>query len=79
MSLPSNFRSDYLFNTQIEPIEDADLILMVGVNTRTETPVLNSRILKSINNKKQKIYSIGSPADLTFPYEHLGPTAGVLD
>ena len=33
--LPNNFRSDYLFNSQIEQIEDADIILLVGVNPRT--------------------------------------------
>ena len=49
INLDNNFRSDYLFNSQIESIEDADLILLVGVNPRTEAPVLNSRILKAIN------------------------------
>lgn len=35
LSIPNNFRSDYLFNSQIECIEDADVILLVGVNPRT--------------------------------------------
>lgn len=35
LTLPNSFRSDYLFNSQIECIEDADAILLVGVNPRT--------------------------------------------
>mgnify|MGYP003353892821 CR=1 FL=1 len=59
-------------------IEDADIILLVGVNPRTEAPVLNSRILKAINKKKAKVLSVGTPADLTYPYTHLGNTASTL-
>lgn len=79
LQLPSNFRSDYLFNSQIEQIEDADAILLVGVNPRTEAPVLNSRILKAVNKNKTKVYVVGSAADLTYPYEHLGSNANVLE
>lgn len=77
LNLPNNFRSDYLFNSQIETITDADLILLVGVNPRTEAPVLNSRILKAVS-KKTKILSVGTPADLTYPYTHLGNSAATL-
>jgi NADH dehydrogenase/NADH:ubiquinone oxidoreductase subunit G len=59
-------------------IEDADVILLVGVNPRTEAPVLNSRILKAINKKKARVLSIGTPADLTYSYAHLGNTASTL-
>lgn len=79
LELPANFRTDYLFNSQIEQLEEADAILLVGVNPRTDAPVLNSRILKSINKNKVKVYSVGSAADLTYPYEHLGSNANTLD
>ena len=78
LRLPSNYRSDYLFNSQIECIEDADAILLVGVNPRTESPVLNSRILKAVNKHKAKVYCIGTPADLTYSYTHLGNSAATL-
>lgn len=78
LNLPNHFRSDFLFNSQIEMVEDADLILLVGVNPRTEAPLLNARILKSINNKKTKVLSVGSAADLTYPYTHLGNSASIL-
>lgn len=67
-----------MFNSQIESIEDADLILLVGVNPRTEAPVLNARILKTVNKKRAKIFNIGTPADLTYGYTHLGSNATVL-
>ena len=41
-----NLRSEYLFNSKIAGIEDADYILMVGCNIRTEAPVINARIRK---------------------------------
>jgi NADH dehydrogenase/NADH:ubiquinone oxidoreductase subunit G len=59
-------------------IEDADVILLVGVNPRTEAPVLNSRILKSINKRKIKVFNIGTPSDLTYAYTHLGVSATTL-
>ena len=78
LSVPNHFRSDFLFNSQVEMIEDADVILLVGVNPRTEAPVLNSRILKAINKKKTKILNVGTPADLTYAYTHLGNSATTL-
>jgi len=59
-------------------IEDADLILLVGVNPRSEAPVLNARILKTFNKKTAKIFNIGTPNDLSYPYTHLGNTARTL-
>lgn len=79
LSLPNNFRTDYIFNSQIETIEESDLILLVGVNPRTEAPVLNSRILKAVSKKGAKVYTIGTPNDLTYEYEHLGNTAKVIN
>jgi len=79
LSVGNNFRTDYIFNSQIESIEDSDLILLVGVNPRTEAPVLNSRILKAVSKKRSKVYTIGTPSDLTYEYEHLGNTAKTIN
>ena len=40
---------------------------------------MNSRILKSINKKKAQVVCIGTPGDLTYPFEHLGTNANVLE
>lgn len=78
IALKNTFRADYLFNTQVESIEDADLVLLVGVNPRTEAPILNARILKTVTKKRAKVYNVGTPSDLTYEYTHLGNSASVL-
>jgi NADH dehydrogenase (ubiquinone) Fe-S protein 1 len=42
-----DIRSNYLFNSTIPGVEEADVILLVGTNPRHEAAVLNSRIRKS--------------------------------
>ena len=65
-------RSSYLFNSTVRGIEDADALLIVGSNPRIECAVLNARILKRWRRGGMKVGLIGEPADLTYPYEHLG-------
>jgi NADH-quinone oxidoreductase subunit G len=71
---PALGRATYLFNATVEGIEQADAILLIGTNPRTEAPVLNARILKRWRQSQGRvpIGLIGDPADLTYPYEHLG-------
>lgn len=71
------FRTNYLLNSRIQGIEDADSILLVGVNPRTEAPVLNARILKA-TRKGTKVYVLGAGSDLTYEYKHLGSSPEVL-
>ena len=70
--LNPNSRINYIFNSKINGIEDSDLILLVGTNPRLEATILNARIRKAYVNNKVKIYSIGDPGDLTYPYEKIG-------
>lgn len=42
----SDLRSNYLLNTRIAGIEEADLLLLVGMNPRYEAPLFNARIRK---------------------------------
>jgi NADH-quinone oxidoreductase subunit G len=65
-------RAGYLFNTGLAGIEDADAILIVGSNPRTEAAVMNSRIRKSWLRAQTPIAVIGEQADLTYGYEYLG-------
>ena len=71
---PAFGRATYLFNAAIEGIDHADAILLIGTNPRLEAPVLNSRILKRWRQSQGHvpIGLIGTQADLTYPYEHLG-------
>ena len=71
---PALGRATYLFNATIEGIDHADAILLIGTNPRHEAPVLNARILKRWRQIQGKLPLglIGTQADLTYAYEHLG-------
>ena len=76
--LNPNERINYLFNSTINGIEEADLILLIGTNPRQEATILNARIRKSYVKNKIKIYSIGDPGELTYPYEIIGHDTSVI-
>ena len=65
-------RASYLFNARITGLEEADAILLVGVNPRRDGAVLNARIRKRWRMGNLRIGLIGERADLTYPYEYLG-------
>ncbi|TNE57286.1 MAG: NADH-quinone oxidoreductase subunit G [Alphaproteobacteria bacterium] len=65
-------RSSYLFNTTIAGIEEADAILLIGTNPRTEAPLINARIRKRWLEGGLKVANIGPVADLTYDVAQLG-------
>jgi NADH-quinone oxidoreductase subunit G len=71
-------REGWLFNSTIAGIEDADVVLFVGVNPRLEAPVLNARFRKQWIAGKTRFGVIGEKADLTFDYDYLGAGAQTL-
>ena len=64
-------RENYIFNSSINGIEDADLIFLLGTNPRYEATILNARIRKAFVNNNTKIISLNDVGDLTYPYESL--------
>ncbi len=64
-------RENYIFNSSINGIEDADLIFLIGTNPRYEATILNARIRKAFVNNNTKIISLNGVGDLTYPYESL--------
>lgn len=68
-------RSNYIFNSSIEGVEDADQILLVGTNPRHEAAVLNSRIRKVWLRLNLEIAHVGQEFESTFDVEKLGTTA----
>ena len=64
-------RENYLFNSSINGIEEADFIFLLGANPRFEATILNARIRKSYLQNKTKIISLNEMGDLTFPYQSL--------
>ena len=65
-------REGWLFNTGLQGLEEADSILLVGVNPRTEAPLLNQRIRKSWLAGKTRVGVIGDAADLTYDFDVVG-------
>mmetsp|Transcript_3200 Transcript_3200/g.3818 ORF Transcript_3200/g.3818 Transcript_3200/m.3818 type:complete len:723 (+) Transcript_3200:124-2292(+) len=73
-----DIRSNYIFNSTIDGIEDADQILLVGTNPRHEAAVLNSRIRKVWLRSNLEIAHIGQEFESTFDLEHIGPDVNAL-
>jgi len=71
-------RMNYIFNSSINGIEQSDLVLLIGTNPRLEATILNSRIRKAYVKNNLKIYSIGDPGNLTYPYEIIGSTTATI-
>ncbi|KAK0150755.1 NADH-ubiquinone oxidoreductase subunit, mitochondrial [Merluccius polli] len=75
----SDLRSNYLLNTGIAGIEEADLLLLVGTNPRYEAALFNARIRKSWLHNELQVALVGSKVDLSYTYEHLGDSAKILE
>ena len=67
----NSVRENYLFNSTINGIEEADLILLIGANPRYEATMVNARIRKAFLNNNTKIISLNNVGDLTYPYKFL--------
>lgn len=74
----TNSRSEYLFNTTISGIENADLCLLIGTNPKIEAPIINARIRKAYFEKNLRIANIGPELNLTYPVLQLGNDIKVL-
>lgn len=75
----SDLRSNYLLNTGIAGIEQADLLLLIGTNPRYEAPLFNARIRKSWLHNELQVALVGKEVDLSYTYEHLGDSAKILE
>ena len=75
--LPAGNRSAYVGTAQIEDIDTAKFIQLIGTDLREEAPVLNARIRKAWLNGAQ-IGLVGEAADLTYEYAHVGTDRAAL-
>ncbi|EEA22991.1 NADH-ubiquinone oxidoreductase, subunit G, putative [Talaromyces marneffei ATCC 18224] len=71
-------RSNYLFNSKIVGVEEADAILLVGTNPRYEAAVLNARIRKQYLRSDLQVGLVGESFESTFGFEHLGADVSSL-
>jgi len=72
-------RAQYLFNTTIAGIEQADVCLLVGTNPRWEAPLVNARLRKRWRRGGFTVGRIGVPFDLTYPVQDLGAGPPTLE
>ncbi|KAG0217775.1 NADH dehydrogenase (ubiquinone) 78K chain precursor, 5-prime end [Mortierella sp. NVP41] len=75
----ADFRSNYLLNSTIAGIEQADALLLIGTNPRHEAAVMNARIRKSFVYSGLNVALVGAPVDLTYDYEHIGADTSSLE
>lgn len=74
----TDLRSNYLLNSSIASVEEADLVLLVGTNPRYEAPLLNTRLRKGYVHREQDIALIGPKVDLSYHYDHLGASSSTI-
>lgn len=77
-ALDNASRGDYLFNTTIAGIEQADVCVIIGSDVRHEASLVNARIRKTWLKGGLKVYNIGVESELTYGYEQLGNDARIL-
>ena len=77
----STVREDYLLNSSVHELGEADAIVLVGTNLKYESPLLNSKILKGTRKlkNKTKVYTIGPDYDLGYKTIHLGSNVSIVD
>ena len=71
-------RENYLFNSSINGIEEADLILLIGTNPRFEATMINARIRKAYLSNNTKVVSLNDLGDLTYNYQSLNGKAKTI-
>ncbi|OQR69871.1 NADH-ubiquinone oxidoreductase 75 kDa subunit [Tropilaelaps mercedesae] len=74
----TDLRSNYLLNSRLTGVENADLLLVIGCNPRFESPVFNARIRKMWIANELDVALVGPKVDLTYSYEHLGDNPNLI-
>lgn len=67
-----DFRSNYLLNSTIAGVEDADRLILIGTNPRWEAAILNARLRKAYLGGELDIALIGEKFESTFGFDHIG-------
>lgn len=71
-------REKYILNPSLSGVDQADALLLIGVNPRREAAVWNARIRTNWLWNGLEVGVIGEQVDLTYEYIHLGDNPQVL-
>ena len=74
-----DIRNNYIFNTGIANIDQADVALLIGVNPRHEAPIVNTRLRKAYLHNYMQIGVVGPANDLTYEYDHISESLSGLE
>ncbi|KAK2710630.1 NADH-ubiquinone oxidoreductase 75 kDa subunit, mitochondrial-like [Artemia franciscana] len=74
----TDLRSNYLLNSRIAGVEEADLVVLIGANPRFEAPLFNARIRKAWVQNEIDVALFGPKVDLSYEYAHLGDSTDEL-
>nr|YP_004222732.1 NADH dehydrogenase subunit 11 [Glaucocystis nostochinearum]ADW83104.1 NADH dehydrogenase subunit 11 [Glaucocystis nostochinearum] len=72
-----DWRSNYIFNSNLVNLEASDAILLINFNPELDLPLLNNRLRKAYLEKFTKIAIIGECTNLTYPCLNLGNNAEI--
>ena len=75
----SGVREQYILNPGLASVEEADALLLIGTNPRTEAPVWNARIRKAWLWNNLEVARIGQPVDLTYDHVQLGDSPADIE
>lgn len=78
LDLSVDNRSDYLFNSRITGIEDADVVLLVGTNPRMEAPIVATRLRKAVRQLDLNVAYVGPKMDLAMKAQQIGEGTDTL-
>jgi len=70
----ADLRQNYMLNSTILGIEEADMIFLVGCNPRMEAAVFNARIRKAQLLNGCEVAYLGNKMETTYDAEHVGST-----
>lgn len=74
-----DFRSNYLFNSGMANVEEADWLLIVGSNPKQEAPLINTRIRKAFLFNNLNVGLVGQAPALNYEFDHIGDTLASLE
>ena len=71
-------RGNYLFNTKISDISNADFCLLIGANPKITAPIVNAKIGQRVRENFMQVYSIGCYHDQTYLVKNISNSVKVL-
>lgn len=74
----ADFRNQYLMNSRVAGIDEADFLILVGCNPKYENPVMNARIKKAVDVNGLEVFVVGSAPHMPYNYTHLGNSGDTL-